>query len=112
MRKVPALMGCVMALLFTTAASAATPRVFFYFGRANTGPEEFVHDEMGCADTARTTYWDHRFETARFQGPRKCTVSDTSVFLRCMLGKGYGLDPNGYRTAWAWNAKTPTRQCD
>ena len=112
MRKNPILVGCIMGLLLAGTASAARTQVYFHFARANMDHDEFLYDGMGCAGNALTTYWDHRFETARYQGPRQCTVTDTSVFLRCMLAKGYGLAPNGYRTSRAWNAKTPSRGCD
>ncbi len=93
MRKMSIVMGCVAVIALAGSSNAG---VEFRFSRPNTGYDAFQSDQHSCKLAATTLKWSH---AAWYRGGSAVDRHRSiPVFLRCMTGKGYRLDPNGYRT--------------
>jgi hypothetical protein len=107
MRTLSVIIGCAAVLALSGAAAAST--IEFHFARLNTSQTEFSHDQQVCSRSALSRYMPahsagnggsalryrvYETEPAHYVRP--------SLFLNCMIDKGYQPNPTGFSTGRLW----------
>jgi hypothetical protein len=89
--------ACVVCL---SQPSVAGYTISIQFSKPNASSDAFLHDRNACLRSAGRSNWHTSFGGGGTWGaaaiPGRVTYN-LSSFGRCMVARGYTLDPNGFR---------------